>query len=93
MIHVLIERHIAEGLASTYDDLSRSALQSTYVVHGFIAGETFANTGDIHHRFVLCKWRTHQDWNRWYKSPERTEIMNKIAPVLAAPDKILVLEN
>ena len=93
MIHVMIERHIADGLLPTYEELSRKALQRTYMVHGFISGESLANTSDINHRFVLCKWRSQQDWNRWYQSPERMELMNSIAPVLSAPEKILVLEN
>lgn len=93
MIHVMIERHIADGLLSTYEELSKKALQRTYVVHGFISGETFANTHDINHRFVLCKWRTQKDWNRWYQSPERLELMNSIAPVLREIEKVLVLEN
>jgi len=93
MIHILIERNIAEGMLSTYEEHSRAALQRTYVVHGFISGETFANTDDIHHRFVLCKWRSQQDWNRWYQSAERMELMNSIVPILTTPEKVLVLEN
>lgn len=93
MIHILIERHIAEGFLSTYEELSRSGLQQTYAVHGFISGETFASVNDVHHRFVLGKWKTQKDWNRWYQSNERMEIMNKINPLLTTPEKILVLEN
>lgn len=93
MIHVLIERHIAEGMLSTYEELSRSGLQQTYSVHGFISGETFANVNDVNQRFVLGKWKTQKDWNRWFQSTERMEIMNKINPVLTMPEKILILEN
>lgn len=93
MIHVLIERHIAEGMLSTYEALSRSGLQQTYAVAGFISGETFANVADDNHRFVLGKWKTRKDWLRWYQSAERMEIMNKINPALTGPEKILVLAN
>lgn len=89
----MIERHIAEGMLSTYEELSRKALQQTYIVHGFISAETLANTSNIHHRFVLCKWRSQKDWNRWYQSRERMELMNNIFPVLSEPEKIIVLEN
>lgn len=93
MIHVLIERQIADDMLSTYDELSRKALQQTYAVKGFISGEAFANTHDIHHRFVLCKWRSQKDWNRWYQSHERLELMNHILPILSVPEKVLILEN
>jgi len=93
MIHVLIERHIAEGMLPTYKELSRKALQRTYIEHGFISGETFSNSDDIHQRFVLCKWRSREDWNRWRLSQERIELMNSIAPTLNEREKVLILEN
>ncbi len=93
MIHVMIERHIGEGMVSTYDELSRKALQRTYIVHGFISAEAFVNNNDVHHRFLLCKWRTQQDWNRWAQSPERMELMSRIAPILSTPEKVILLEN
>jgi heme-degrading monooxygenase HmoA len=93
MIHVLIERHIAEGLLSTYKELSRQAMHRTYMAPGFIAGESFDNTADGHHRFVLCKWRSLKDWDLWVQSAERQELMNRIGPTLSGPEKVLILKN
>lgn len=93
MIHVLIERQVANGMISTYEELARKALQQTYMVHGFISGEAFANTDDIHNRFLFCKWRSKNDWNRWIQSPERELLMNTIGPVLEGPEKITLLKN
>src|SRR5690606_21119431 len=93
MIHVLIERHIAEGMLSTYEENSRTALQHTYVVPGFIAGEPFTDTHDPHHRFLLCKWRSAEDWQNWYISQDRQDLMNMIVPILVQPEKITLLQH
>ena len=93
MIHVLIERHIADGQLSTYELLCKKALQQSYIEHGFISGEVFYDKNDPHHQFVFCKWRSEHDWNRWYKSKDRLEIMNSISPILVQPERISVLEN
>ena len=93
MIHVLIERNIAEGMLSTYQAQCQKALQQSHVEPGFISGEVFYDKQDKNHQFVLCKWRTEQDWNRWKNSSQRLEIMNAIAPVLVQPERISVLEH
>lgn len=93
MIHVLIERVIADSMLTTYEEISRKTLQNAYISNGFISAESFANTEDIHRRYVMCKWRTQKDWNSWYLSRERMELMNSIAPTLQQPEKISILEN
>lgn len=93
MIHVLIERQIAEGMLSTYEQLLKTALQRTFVVHGFISGESFHDATDENHRFLLCKWRTAQDWQRWYSSTERKSLISTMTPILSTEEKITVLEQ
>ena len=93
MIHVLIERQIAEGMLSTYEMHCKKALQQSYVEHGFISGEVFTDVNDANHQFVFCKWRTEQDWNRWYTSGDRLDIMNHINPILVHPERVSIIKN
>ncbi len=93
MIHVLIERHIVDGMLSTYEESTRSALQTTYIVPGFISGETFFDANDAHHRFVLCKWNTVNDWNNWVTSEKRKKVLDMIRPTLKQGEKVTVLNN
>lgn len=93
MIHVLIERHIADDMISTYEENAKHALHRTYVAPGFITGEAFVDANAPNHRFLLCKWRSIMDWERWYQSDERQELINMIAPVLQEPETITILEN
>lgn len=93
MIHVLIERYIARGMLSTYETNCVTALQQICGVSGYISGETFIDKHDENHRYVLCKWRKIEDWETWYRSRDRMELMNTITPILEHPEKITVLEN
>jgi heme-degrading monooxygenase HmoA len=93
MIYVLVERHIAEGMESTYEVVSRRALQSAYRAPGFINGESLRDMQRPNHRYLLSKWRSLHDWKRWYYSHERHEVMNQLNPTLADFEKITILEN
>lgn len=93
MVHVLIERQIADGMISTYEELARKALHRTYIAAGFISGEAFIDATNPNNRFLLCKWRSEQDWRRWSQSYERLELTNKIAPILQEPERVTVLKN
>lgn len=93
MIHVLIERHIAEGMESTYEDAARNTLHAAYQAEGFINGETFYDMQHSNHRYVLSKWRSAQDWSRWQHSDARKELMNRLNPILDDQEKVTLLEN
>lgn len=93
MIHVLIERHIAESMLSTYEENSKQVLQKTYMVPGFISGESFIDTQEPNHRYLLCKWRSIQDWYRWAQSEERKDLHTLINPILTQPEIVTILEN
>lgn len=91
MIHVLIERHIAEGMLSTYNQMLRSALQQTYVEHGFISGEEFHDITDEHCRYLICKWRTVQDWHRWSHSEARKKLIHVMQAIMEREEKVTLL--
>lgn len=93
MIHVVIERQVAEGMLSTYEQLLKTALQRTFIVHGFISGEAFHDTEDENHRVLICKWRSEKDWHRWSQSEERKNLLSAMAPILAKDEKVTVLLN
>lgn len=93
MIHVLIERSIADGMLSTYEKLARHAMQRTYIAPGFISGESFFDPDNPKRRFVLCKWRSPRDWHRWVHSDERMELVTHIASILTEPERVVLLKN
>ncbi len=93
MIHVLIERHIADGMETTYEAHAKETLHEAYSAEGFINGETFYNMQHSNHRYVLSKWRSILDWKRWQSSEARQNMMNQLNPILDGAEKITLLEN
>lgn len=93
MIRVLIERHIADDLAPHYDRLSREILQQAMRVPGFISGEMLHNAQDPNHRLVMATYRSINDWNRWYRSSERRQMLETLGPLLAREEVITVFEH
>jgi len=82
MIYVLVERHVADGMESTYEFAARKALRSAY-----------RDSQRPNHHYLLSKWRSIHDWKRWYYSYERNEVMNELNPTLADFEKVTLLEH
>ncbi|MCP5206620.1 MAG: antibiotic biosynthesis monooxygenase [Hahellaceae bacterium] len=92
MIRVIIERHIAPTLEIPYEETAKRTLQKAVQVSGFISGETLKNTVDHNHRVILSTWRSLQDWQRWYTSDERKEMLAELSPMLEREEHITALE-
>jgi len=93
MIRVLIERHIAETLESAYEDRSRKVLQNAVSAPGFVSGETLVDTHDYNHRLTLSNWRSEADWQRWFLSEERRELMAELIPMMDRDEIITVWQH
>ncbi|WP_303289323.1 antibiotic biosynthesis monooxygenase [Marinobacter sp. SS5-14b] len=93
MIRVLIERHIAETLETAYEDRARKVLQQAVSTPGFISGETLVDSHDPNHRITLANWRSELDWDRWFHSPERQELMAELTPMMDRDEVITVLQQ
>lgn len=93
MIRVLIERHIAESLASAYEERSRSILQQAVSAPGFVSGETLVNAHDPNHRITLANWRSEADWDRWYHSADRQQLLSEVKPMMDQDEKITILHQ
>jgi heme-degrading monooxygenase HmoA len=90
MIRVLIERHIAADLEPHYDRVARETLQKAMLLPGFISGEALHNVDDPNHRLVLATYRSENDWEQWFHSDERRQMMQQIGPMLEGEKKITV---
>jgi len=93
MITVLIERHIAPGMASTYESFARQIIQATVSMPGFISGESLKVIDSPETRYIVVKMQTISDWQRWLVSPQRQELVALLAPVLREPEKISLLTH
>ncbi|MEH6822874.1 MAG: antibiotic biosynthesis monooxygenase family protein [Motiliproteus sp.] len=93
MIKVMIERYIAEDLASHYLQLANSTLQAAMAAQGFISGESLQDANNPNHRIIFANFRTLDHWLSWYQSPERKELLSSLRPLLISDEKITLMEH
>jgi len=79
-------------LAGPHEDTAKETLQQAIRADGFISGESLRDMENPRHRIVLCKWRSQPDWDRWFHSMERKEMMNKLSLMLEGGERITILD-
>ncbi|MBV1877061.1 MAG: antibiotic biosynthesis monooxygenase [Pseudomonadales bacterium] len=92
MIRVLIERTIAEGLEHYYDSTIKRTVSAVISAPGCISGESLKDANNTHRRIVMSKWESKQDWDQWFHSSERRNVISEIKPMLEGQEKITILE-
>jgi quinol monooxygenase YgiN len=92
MIRVLIERRLSPGTAETFAALMREMRRDAVQARGYISGETLRDVDDPHHSVIVSTWRSQPDWDAWAVSPARQRARQRIAPLLAQPERVTVLE-
>ena len=90
MIRVVIKRQITQK--ERISELIRE-LRAAAIPHpGYLGGETMISTDDKRVIIVMSTWRSLDDWEKWKMSEKRSEITEKISPLLAAPPTIETYE-
>ena len=54
---------------------------------GYVSGETLVSVDNMRTHLVISRWLSLEHWRTWENSPERTQMLTKIAPLLASPTK------
>ncbi|MFT4531536.1 antibiotic biosynthesis monooxygenase family protein [Thalassolituus oleivorans] len=91
MIKVIIERMIADGMESTYDEAIKNTLSAMVAAHGYVSGATYKDAKDSNHRVIITNWQSLQAWTTWSKSDERERVIGSIRPILTQPEKFTIL--
>jgi heme-degrading monooxygenase HmoA len=92
MIRVLIERWVLDGTEEELLAAPRAMRRDAVQTAGYISGETLHDVVDPHHYVILSTWRSRGDWDAWAGCDARKRTRAEIAPLLAAPEKISLLE-
>ena len=92
MIRVLIERNIAEGLEHYYDCTIKRTVSTVIRAPGCISGESLKDANNTNRRIVMSKWSSKEDWDNWFHSDERRNVISEITPMLEGREKITMLE-
>ena len=91
MITVIIERHIAPGMASTYENFARQIIEATVSAPGFVSGESLRGLDDPNARYIVVKMKNKSNWQQWLLSKQRRELVTLVSPLLTSPEKITLL--
>ena len=92
MIKVIIERQIAEGMESTYEEEIRKTLGAVLGAPGYISGATFNDVDDPNRRVIITNWADLASWHQWYRSDRRREVHALLHMILQQEERVRVLE-
>jgi antibiotic biosynthesis monooxygenase (ABM) superfamily enzyme len=53
----------------------------------YVSGETRVSVDNMRTHLVISRWSSLEHWRAWEHSPERAQMLAKIAPLLASPEK------
>ena len=84
-VRVFVKRQVSddkiEALREFVEKLRNMAAGQT----GYISGETMRRIDGPGAIMVISKWKTRQNWQRWFESEERTRIQRQIDELLGVP--------
>ncbi|KZZ40954.1 MAG: antibiotic biosynthesis monooxygenase [Saccharospirillaceae bacterium] len=91
MIKVIIQRVIADGMESTYDNAVKNTLRAILEADGYISGASYKDASNKNHRIIITNWQNVEAWNNWANSQARQDVIGSIQPILEQQEKITVL--
>ena len=93
MIKVIIERVVAEGLESHYENAIGNLLNVMTNAPGYISGESLIDVHAQNHYVVIARWSSENAWMNWFHSEERKRVLLIIAPFLQTEEKCTLLKS
>lgn len=92
MVRVLIERWLRPGVEQELLAALREMRRDAVHAAGYVSGETLRDAADPAHYVIVSTWRSRADWDRWAVCEARQRVRSEIAPLLASPERVVVLE-
>ncbi|MDK2777614.1 MAG: antibiotic biosynthesis monooxygenase [Pseudomonadota bacterium] len=91
MIKVIIERTIAEGMESTYEEIMKNMLRTMVEAPGYVSGVNYKDAANSYHRVIITNWQSEAAWDLWKHTDQRAALLAAIKPILKDQEKITVL--
>jgi heme-degrading monooxygenase HmoA len=91
-IKVLMHRKIKPGKEKELSETVRALRFKAIVARGYISGETLRSVEDPSIQLVISTWKSIEDWNNWFNTPERKAFQEKLDVILEEPTKIAAYE-
>jgi len=91
-VKILIKRHVPESKHHELTPLLHEMRSLTLKQPGYISGQTLQRTDDLTECIVDSNWRSAEEWNTWFQSPERNAVQAKIDDLLGRETEYAVYE-
>ncbi len=92
MTKVLIRRVVQGNTGQELEKLLRQMRSATIERLGYVFGETLYRVDSPGEVLVISTWRSIDDWENWFQSPERMEIQAKIDQLLQTPTEYAIYD-
>jgi heme-degrading monooxygenase HmoA len=92
MVRVIIERWLREDAEAAFVHEMRGMRGGALAQRGYVSGETWRDAANPRHVVVLSTWKSRDAWDAWETSEARGRALAAIRPLLAAGEKVTVLE-
>ena len=90
MVRVIVERRCKPGREAELEGLLLELRIKAMQQRGYISGETLRSVDDPDHWLVISTWADADLWTVWTTNAERTDITDRIKPLLSAPEKVSI---
>ncbi len=77
-VHVVIKRKFRMNRPDKILPLLNELNQRAQVQPGYVSTNTLQSTEDLGDYLVVSVWETIEDWNNWFRNPERKEIQDQV---------------
>ena len=84
-VKILLKRQVSEDKAGELNKLIHQLRAVTTGQPGYVSGDTLRRIDRPGEYLVISKWKSREDWVRWFEQPERVSIQQKIDDLLGSP--------
>lgn len=91
-VKILIKRHVPVSNHHDITALLHKMRALTLKQPGYISGQTLQRVDDPAECIVDSNWRSLDEWNTWFKSPERNAVQAEIDELLGQETEYAVYE-
>ena len=91
-VKVIIYRKVRPGKEKELSEAVRELRSKAIQAPGYISGETLRSIEDPSVHLVISSWKSIEDWNNWFNTPERKAFQERMDVILQEPTKIAPYE-
>ena len=91
-VKILIQRKVKPGKEKELNETVKELRSKAIHARGYISGETLRSVEDPSTHLLISTWKSIEDWNNWFNTPERKAFQQKVDAILEEPTKITAYE-